>query len=360
MRIILSILITLFFTLTLGAQTLNNIESVEYDPVKDRWLVSNSTNIVTIEANGTMNFFGTSAYAEYGMEVIGTTLFAITGGGVRYYDLNTEEELGYIPISGAQFLNGLTSDKTGKRLWATDFSRRTVHEIDVSDLANPMVSTLIQNTIQTPNGIVYDEANNRLVFVTWGNTGSVYQINLLTGNQTLITNQTGLGNMDGIIINELGGFIVSAWTPNVIRTYDPNFNMLNDIMFAEGNVDRPADIAYKAGDGNGFSVLAVPNVGNSRVYFANFTIVSTNEIEPKNINISVVPNPIDENAFISFEIKEEAEMNIFDLGGKQIHASYYKAGRHAVALRGKILEQGIYFCELRSKNYLGKVKLIKN
>ena len=120
---------------SLSAQ-LNNIESVEYDPVNLRFLVSNSNSIIAINQDGSMEQFGTNAAASFGMEVIGNTLFVIQNNAIEAYDLTTEDLISSLPISSAGFLNGMASDGVN-HLWVTDFSNKKIHEIDVTDIANP-------------------------------------------------------------------------------------------------------------------------------------------------------------------------------------------------------------------------------
>ncbi len=117
-------------TLTIGAlfigfqivfgQTYQNIEYVEYDPIQNRFLVSNQNNIIQRNTDGSLDYFGNGASASYGMEVMNNILFAIDGP-VKGYDLNTGDEIMSIDIPGAGFLNGMASDGISK-LYVTDFT----------------------------------------------------------------------------------------------------------------------------------------------------------------------------------------------------------------------------------------------
>src|SRR5690606_33069188 len=127
--------------------------------------------------DGTISFFGSGLQASYGMEVMNNTLFAIDGNTVYGYDLTSESEVMQISIAGAAFLNGMASDGNN-RLWVTDFSAKRIHEIDVSDYENPQAALVVANTLTTPNGIVYDEVEDRLIFVNWGQNAPVKQVSL--------------------------------------------------------------------------------------------------------------------------------------------------------------------------------------
>ncbi|MEC7694515.1 MAG: hypothetical protein VX446_08985, partial [Bacteroidota bacterium] len=97
---------------TLWAQTPSSVEAAEYEPNSDRWLVSNGSSIlVTADEGASWNTFG-SGGANYGMEVLGSTLFAIQSNVIRAYDVVTGEELGSVAPAGVGFLNGMGSEST--------------------------------------------------------------------------------------------------------------------------------------------------------------------------------------------------------------------------------------------------------
>src|SRR5690606_24144814 len=123
------------------------------------------TNIKIADGNGNdVGQFGTTAKASYGMEVMNNALVAIGANGVvRAYDITSGVEISSITISGAQFLNGMATDGES-RIWVTDFGAKRIHEIDFSNMVDPQSSVVVSNTVTTPNGICYDELNNRLVF----------------------------------------------------------------------------------------------------------------------------------------------------------------------------------------------------
>ena len=140
-------------------------ESVEYDSTGHRFFTSSdNTSIVQRASNGTLSYFGTGLTADYGMEIMGNTLFAVSGSMVKGYDLSTELEVMNATVPGSNFLNGLTNDGNGN-LYVTGYSSHKIFKIDATNLAAPVVTTIVSNTVTAPNGIVYDGANNRLIFV---------------------------------------------------------------------------------------------------------------------------------------------------------------------------------------------------
>ncbi|MDP6909332.1 MAG: hypothetical protein QF371_07500, partial [Flavobacteriales bacterium] len=147
------------------AQSLSGVESVEYDPVNNQYLTSaDGSSIVAIAPNGALSYFGSGLLADYGMEVVNGTLFTVAGSTIKGYSLSTATEVMSHPIAGAGFLNGMGNNGADK-LWVSDFSTKKIIEVDISNLNSPSSSVVVANTVSTPNGIVYDGANNRILFV---------------------------------------------------------------------------------------------------------------------------------------------------------------------------------------------------
>jgi len=314
-------------------------ESIEYDAVQNRFFSSaNNGSIVQRAANGTISFFGTGLLSSYGMEVMNNTLFAIAGSSVYGYDLDTEQQVMQISIAGASFLNGMASDGNN-RLWVTDFSAKRIHEIDVTNYASPSSSIVVNNTVTTPNGIVYDEVENRLIFVNWGSNAPIKQVTLDDYTVSTITT-TSLGNIDGIDNDSYGNFYISSWSPNRITKYTANFST-SEIISAPG-ISSPADICYALE----IDTLAIPN-GNGTVTFVGFATPTSVKEELQQSAISVYPNPVTQHSYIAFELNEAEQTNIklLDMSGRvahQILSEKLSAGAHRVLLAGFEMASGQY------------------
>src|SRR5262245_58624544 len=65
-------------------------ESVEYDAANDRYLVSNTDDgtVKQRDQAGTVTPFATVSPAPYGLEIMGDTVFACSGGSVKGYLLS--------------------------------------------------------------------------------------------------------------------------------------------------------------------------------------------------------------------------------------------------------------------------------
>lgn len=341
----------------LAAQSLQNIESVEYDPTQNRFLVSNSSNIIARNSDGSLDYFGTGA-ASYGMEVLGNTIFVIQGTSVQGYDLTTETQVMTISIPGATFLNGMTNDGD-QNLYVTDFSARKIHKINVSDFANPTTEVIVNNTVTTPNGIVYDGDNNRLIFVNWGNNAKIKAVDLSDNSVTDLTT-TPYGNIDGIDEDNEGNYYISYWSSGTrISKYDANFASAPETVTITG-ISSPADICYA----KAIDTLAIPHSGN-QLSFIGFEppVGVQEEILDEVLQLSVTPNPVQENTSINFELPSisEVSLNIYDTQGKLLHTllnGKQVNGAHRVVLQGIQLPTGISFAQLRINGITRVIKLV--
>ncbi len=342
---------TLFATLALitalngFAQTKTNIEAAEYDPVNNRYFVSNGNSIlVTSDGGNTWENFG-NAVASHGMEVMGNTLFAIASDFVRGYDLTSAEEVMEIEVNNASFLNGMGNNGTDL-LYITDFGAGRILEINVSDLNNPVVSTVVNNTGSTPNGIVVDNANNRAIFVNWGTNAPIIEMDLDTYELNTLVN-TGLTNCDGIDNDSFGNFYVSSWSPMPrITRYSDNFS--NSETITAPGLSSPADISYAQST----DTLAIANSGNDNVTFIYFD--QENELlerEENTFDVRLNHHPLTESSALAFFLKESGDVRVsfYSMEGKkalELMNEHLPSGDQKVLFAGMKLAAGNYIMQL--------------
>lgn len=250
------------------AQVLNSPESVEFHPRSGRLLVSNTTggNVMWRTPDGTLSVFTTAPSAPYGIEFLRGVVYVLDSGFLRGYDVDTAAPVLNLAINNAAFLNGITSDGADT-LYITDFNAKRLLKVDVSDLANP-VQTLLQTLTPTPNGVVYDKANNRLLIATWGSAARVlsYDIAANSAPVTLI-NVTGYTNIDGIALDCHGFIHIAAWScpggGGCLRRFEPPFSLASTPIAEGPALVNPADIDFSERSGQ----IAIPEVSANRVSF---------------------------------------------------------------------------------------------
>ncbi|MEM7085998.1 MAG: T9SS type A sorting domain-containing protein [Bacteroidota bacterium] len=345
--------LALLITSSIFSQVYTTAESAEYDFVNNQWLVSNGSRMIADDGNGNLTFFGNGP-GNAGVEILGNTVFVCVGSGINGYDLTSENEVMSLSIPGTTFLNGLTNDGFG-RLFATEFNTRSIFEIDVTDLNNPTFTEIVTETEQTPNGIIYDEANNRLLYTTWTNPGLIKAVDLNTNNVSDVVT-TGVGQIDGIDDDADGNYYISSWSPDRITKYNNDFTVAETITTPA--INSPADIGYNQET----DILAIPIF--SDVIFVDLNELSVADFTSEKYAFGVSSNPIKESTFVHFELKsaEEVSLELFDVHGKLIDTLFHKKeafGIHKVVLTGLNLQSGLYLLEFKTTSgYSEIIKLI--
>jgi len=339
------VLIFLLFSLSLQAQDFVG-ESVEYDPVGNRFFTSSDgVSIQQRAGDGTLSYFGQNLSAQLGMEVMNGVLFTLSGSMLNAYDLSTEQALYAINFGSAQFLNGLTNDGVD-RLWATDFGGRQIVEYNVSDLDNPEAIVVVDDTGLTPNGIMYDEENNRLVFVTWSG-GLIRAVDLADYSVSDVID-TGLENMDGIDRDSDGNYYVSSWNPQRITKFDATFSE-SEIIEVDG-LFNGADICVAAE----IDTLAIPSTSQSVIFvdLGEETIPAGTVLTPPPFEI--YPNPTSDYLHLGLSDFNDWEISLHAIDGKYL--------RRITAPRTSVedLSRGYYFLTFQHPEGSYRYTFVKN
>jgi len=343
-RYILSFLFFLLFLTSGFAQNIVSAESVEYDVVNQRFLISNRDNILARDFNGNFSVFGSTS-ASHGMEILGNTLFALEGSVVKGIDLTTELLVMELTIPGSIFLNGISNDGQSK-IYVSDFSGQKIYELEVGDLDNPTYTTLVDNTQSTPNGLLYEKDENRLLFLTWGNNASIRAVDL--DDQSISTVfSSSFGNFDGIAKDTAGSYYISSWSPDQIFVLENDFTNPTELMIP--GIDAPADIGFAQDS----CVLGIP-IGDDVIFFQLEKESETSTISTateSGIRMGIQGNPISERSMIYYELPsaDKVELQIINAQGKVIHQLVKRqqnAGAFWVSLAGISIPSGIYWIVL--------------
>lgn len=300
-------LLPVLLSISLSAQ-FNGPESVEYDPIGDRYFVSNTSSsiIKVIDQQGNVADFATGLpNSPYGLEIMGDVLYACMGSGVRGYSLGTGEEVYYRNLN-AQFPNGITTDRIF--LYITGFQGQNIIKVDP---INDTHEVLVPSTGGQPNGIVYDPNGERLVVAFWGSNAPIKSFDRITGAATTLVANTGLGNIDGITIDCLGRFITASWSPDQLTAWEPTFTSPGVDLGASG-LNNPADIDFN--DVN--DVVAVPNSGANTVTFHEISCaIAVPEQIGQQEQLMVIPNPVRDVMHVQPAFKQPQPYIILDQRG---------------------------------------------
>ena len=247
------------------AQVLSGPESVEFHARSGRHLVSNKNggDVLWRTADGMLSVFTSAPAAPYGIEFLRGTVYVLDSGFLRGYDVDTAAPVLNLAITGAGFLNGITSDGD-HTLYITDFSAKKLLKVDVASLASP-VQTPLHTLSPTPNGVVYDKANHRLLIATWS-SGRVlsYDIAANTPPVELIA-ATGYSNIDGIALDCNGFIHIAAWScpggGGCLARFEPPFTTTSPATIEAPQLSSPADIDFDPRSG----AIGIPESGANRV-----------------------------------------------------------------------------------------------
>ncbi len=327
------------------SQTINNPESVEYDPANERYLVSNRATPISIQAlvpGEAPTLFTANVTSPAGLEILNGKLWVCDGGNMKSFDLSTGTLVDNIAVGGT-FLNGITSDGV-EMLYVSDFSAKKIYKINTTTL---VFTEVVANTVSTPNGLWFDGANNRVLFVNWGANAPIKAMDLTTYAVTTAAT-TSLGSCDGIARDGAGNYYVSAWTQNAVYKFDANLS--NPVAVVTG-LTQPADIFYNVSN----DTLAVPQTSADLITFHNFSSASLNEIATK-LEFKLFPNPADEKINLSFELENSSDVNLIitTLNGQIVSETSFgtiESGSHMFAVDIADLAVGSYLFTLEGKDF---------
>jgi hypothetical protein len=323
-------------TFLLNAQTYNGPESVVFDSTGNRYFISNNgaNQILVRNANAQLSVFTSDiASGPHGLEIVGNTLYACDGSFLKGFDLSNGTRTLNLNL-GATFLNGICSDG-GDFLYATDFSAKKIFKINI---ATQTFSTFISGLAKSPNGIIYDGDNQRIIWVTWNASAPIMQASLAdsTASQLLATN---LSNCDGIVRDGNGNYYVSSWGGQAVYKFNNTFSTAP--LAVVTGLSNPADIYYNLTNDS----LVVPNTSNNTLSF-HFMGTQTAVDEETITKLKVYPNPANDKLYI--EQTENIEfVEIQDISGRVVFREN-NLNKSLVELDIAALNSGIYTLKIKS------------
>ena len=342
----LSIIIQTFATSGINAQFFNKPESVTYDALKDRYLISNVGNgdIVQISDAGDTTFFDRTLARTLGMTIVNNILYDADISGIVTFDLTSDQKITTIPIPGMIELNDITADTSGY-LYITDSSAGKVFRMKISDHSY----ITIVSGINIPNGILFDAQNNRVLFCQFIVNAPIKQIDLDDLSVTTVIT-TSFAYFDGLTIDGSGYIYVSSWGSNAIYRYDNEFSLPAELVSSGHN--GPADIYYNQLN----NILVVPNVNSNLVDFIPISPISVDELYgqmPLTFSLwQNCPNPFNPTTSIQYAVasRQFVKLKVYDLLGNEIATLVNEekpAGRYVVQFNASSLTSGVYYYRLK-------------
>lgn len=323
------------------AQSFSGPESVEYDPVNNRYIVSNTTsgNLQSVIPGNSPVLFTPNVTSPYGLVAVDSTVYVNDNGKVLGFDLVTGLQTFTANVNGA-FLNGICADTSG-HLYTTDFNAKKIYKVNIADGSS---NVFVSATTKTPNGILFDAANNRLVYCTWGSGVQIKAVSLVDSSQTILKTTT-LSNDDGIAMDGQGNIYISVWGTQSVYMLDAAF--ANAPVQVITGLSSPADIFYNQNN----DTLGVPNSGNNTVNFYNMSYILGLQPRGQHASDDFLKTGEDgQGVFFEWQLagQEILSLQVFSLSGQQVLCDEVNAaGKYSVA--GGSLKAGIYFARVTGK-----------
>lgn len=345
------------------AQTYNSPESVEFDYAHNRWLIANNSGnniLARSSATGVLTVFAACSGGPHGIEIVNDTLYVCAGASLKAFNINTGTQL-FSKSLGATFLNGITHDNNGY-LYLTDFSALKIYRFNITNRTSSVFVTATGGSA-SPNGIIFDQPNNRCVFVCWGGSAPVKAMDLTSGAITTLLTST-LSNCDGIAKDGAGNYYVSSWgtgsATGAITRFNSTFTGGGTTMVT--GLGKPADIFYNTLT----DTLGVPNTvttgtgayvnNTSYHYFGSAASVNELSASPGKLNFSVNPNPVVKTAEINYDLPANGKVRIelFDIKGtlvKTIVDESQTKGNQTTFFSKSGLAAGTYLLKIETETY---------
>ena len=363
-RIGLTLLILVLPLLVFSQNLLSLPESVVWDSLYNRYLVSNwgDGNVIAIDSAGNQSYFLINQQCYAGLTIKDTILYvACREFGVKGFDLETGINVLNVPIPGATNINDVVADSAGF-LYVSYPTQSKIYKVNIREAS---YNLFVDAGLTTPNGMIYDHELNRLVLISYRSYSPVQQVTLEDSVLSYIVPNTGLHELDGLAEDKYGNYYVSSWYSNSVYRYDHDFSNPPEVYSLHSG--DPADISIRKED----DILCVP------LFFTHeldLVPLVYNEVEEsisltpvEHTTLSSYPNPFNQSSVISFELRDASfvSLDIFDVTGRSIEIQNFKpirkwiaAGSHSIVFNAEGLTSGVYFARLTAEDQSNFQKLV--
>jgi sugar lactone lactonase YvrE len=358
-----SMLLTIGFCFTpvCAQNLLNNPESVVYDSLADRYLVSNfgDGSIVQIISDGSQSYFNTTLTRIAGLHLKDNILYVAANlepyVGVYGFDLTSGEMVFSVDISSDGLLNDVATDTSGF-LYVTDYYDHKIFKID---LENRTWSLFVDTVLDWPNGIIFDKHNNRLLVASVDAPGRPLHAVDLADSTVSVAVYTYIYSIDGLAYDNEDRLYLSSWWTDAVYRYDAELSDSPE-MFSNGHPD-PADICVDKVN----NILCIPIFYENRVDFVEIYQTSTDNISlpDKHFTIANYPNPFNASTVIQYNLPSSSDVTIeiYDILGRKIETlvqGEQPAGNHQVTWDAGYQSSGIYFYRIQAGEYTETRKMV--
>lgn len=344
------LLLTFLFNSIGFAQLLSWPESIVFDSLFDRYLVSNyqSGSIVQVDQSGVQSPFVMNMNATQGLVIVDSVVYVGCDSTVRGFHLATGLQVMNLPVNDVSNLNDITADNEG-HLYVSDVFGTKI--IKVYPALMSYTVFVNGNGINKPNGIVFDEMNDRLLVCSYRPNFPIQAVSLVDSTVTALYT-TQFDYSDGITIDDDGNVYFTSWETLSIYKMKPDFTGSPELIY--NNAGGPADICYDEVN----NLIAVPLQSINAIDFIPLTTTQINFQDSKiETNLKIFPNPFHTRVKLSFELQKPALVEVIIMDEKGNHVitliqNKLDPGKYKITWKGRDAQRkkvacGLYNCILQ-------------
>ncbi|MCD4795293.1 MAG: FG-GAP-like repeat-containing protein [Bacteroidales bacterium] len=248
MKLIKLLIILLISTnFVAGQELMEEVECASYDADSKTYVLScwgNGKIIKIGEDRIPVEFLDVGAHA-LGSTVYNNVIYVSLGTSIKGFDFDTELEVFNVNVSGSHQLDGMNADSNGN-LYVADFhyagSDDYIWKIDLSTGAYEIFAE--DGLEEGLQDVIVDEANNRLIVVSYYENTDIQAVDMTTGEVTALV-ENSVGNYDGVAMDTDGNLYLSSGEyleyGDVIM-YDASFQ--NPPVVIDAHYLGPANLCY--------------------------------------------------------------------------------------------------------------------
>lgn len=253
-----------------SGQTFSNPQSIVYDAKYKRYLVGDagSGKILSVVPGSAPTTFATGVSQCSGLCIVGDTVYVCVGRYLKGYSIHSgsmvlNKDFVYSPLIG------ICTDGKGN-LFLTNSTLLKIIRYNIASQSYNNFQTLTY----TPQGIVYDTNQDRLVIASLGSVGRLWGVSLIDSSKSIIQD-TYITDLRGLTVDRRGRLYATAYTasgggvymfdstysapPTQLLTYPSNYNPA--FLFSNHETDT----------------LAVPCAGINQIKYYGFPYPRSND-----------------------------------------------------------------------------------
>ncbi len=255
------ILIALFLvsTISFAQNLLDGPESVAYDSVNNRYLVSSlrTNKIISIDKQGNQSLFKESIVA-YGNCIKDSVLYVTGNATIRGLNVNTAEDIFTVTVPGVQQFDGITADNSGF-IYALATRIGIVYKVHIE--TKNYWAFVDSGFGAAPQDLIYDSFKNRIIACQWHDDSDLLAIDLMDSTLSVVVENTA-GRSDGVTIDKEGNIYFTSYSrEGEIYMCDNDFSNPPELIYI--GIPEPAGLDYNIVD----NILAVPSFIGDKVEF---------------------------------------------------------------------------------------------